>query len=67
MKITITFDTDNDAFYDGNHGEELTRILKKAAEYIAMATVFPGATDSSAGTLLDSNGNTVGNWTVEAS
>ena len=31
MKMIITFDMDNDAFFDDNRGQEVSRILKHIA------------------------------------
>lgn len=56
MKITITLDTDNDAFADGNAGNEAARILRKAAQKIED---WPGHNEFECG-LMDINGNKVG-------
>jgi hypothetical protein len=61
MKLTITIDSDNDAF-EPDPGPELARILKDIARKIAdtnqyqIATTFP---------LYDMNGNFVGKLKYE--
>ena len=57
MKIRI-YNTDNDAFGQTNESraEEIARILERAAEKIRQGLFY--------GVLLDSNGNTVGEFTL---
>ena len=56
MKITITIETDNEAFNDDNPNQEAARILNELASKIE-----PNACDG----LRDINGNTVGIWSWE--
>lgn len=53
MKITITIQTGNAAFEDGNSGSEVARILRKYADRIEHD-------EPDRCNLLDVNGNTVG-------
>lgn len=53
--FTIEFETDNDAFVD-DPAEEVVRILRR----ISVKVREGGRTE---GSVLDSNGNTVGRWT----
>lgn len=57
MEITITINTDNDAFADGNLETEVARILN----YLA-ARVKVGGVDTYP--IKDINGNTVGEMNV---
>jgi len=57
MKITIQFDTDNDAFKDRKL-EEIKRILNNITTKI---TDF----EHSHGTIFDANGNTIGWFKVK--
>ncbi len=61
MDITITINTDNAAFSDGNAGSEVARILRKAAKQIE-DNGLPLNDDPP---LIDINGNKVGKITVE--
>jgi hypothetical protein len=56
MKFTLTIDTDNAAFDDGNLTLEVSAILEEAAK-----RVYDGSTE---GSLLDGNGNTVGAFSL---
>lgn len=56
-KVTIQFDTGNAAFDDGNGPAEAARILK------GIAAKLDAGLDS--GTVRDSNGNRVGQWSAE--
>ncbi len=57
--ITITIDTDNAAFMDGNEGPEVARILHR------LATVCEDGVGWFRLALRDSNGNTVGFVDIE--
>lgn len=55
--INITFETDNDAFQDGNYTFEVKRILNQA-----IRTIESSDPDTDLDTLIrDVNGNTIGN------
>jgi len=55
--FTITIETGNAAFDDGNEGNEVARILREAADRAEMG--------STATPLRDYNGNVVGRMTVQ--
>ena len=59
MKITITINTDNDAFRNHNYNNELDRLLKQATFEIVIGTKEHK--------LMDLNGNTVGKVIVTGS
>ena len=56
MKFTLTIDTDNAAFDDGNLTLEIARVLDDAS-----GMVYEGRTD---GALFDDNGNRVGGFSL---
>jgi hypothetical protein len=62
MKMTVSFDLDNDAFEYMNFGQaggdvaELDRIFGRISD-----SVWEGNTE---GRIRDSNGNTVGRWEI---
>lgn len=58
--LKVKFDTDNEAFGNGNGGLEVARILRKLARHIE------DSRDSS-GNLFDANGNRVGHWSLSLS
>lgn len=60
MAFTLKIETDNAAF-DENHGEEVARILREIADNLNFGNVF-----GLDGTARDINGNTVGEWTLDA-
>jgi len=53
--FTLTIQTDNDAFQDGNAASELARLLRRVAQRLPVM-------DAGGGRIQDSNGNTVGRW-----
>ncbi len=57
MAVLIRFDTDNDAFTEGDGPAEAERIITEAAGRIRDGHSF--------GYLYDSNGNRVGTYTAE--
>ncbi len=56
-ELTVRFDTDNAAFTDGNGPDEAARALR-----IIMGKVSSG---QDSGSVFDSNGNRIGEWSVE--
>jgi hypothetical protein len=56
MKFTLTIDTDNAAFEDGNLTLEISHLLEKASD-----RVYEGHTE---GKMLDAFGNTVGEFSL---
>jgi hypothetical protein len=54
--MQIQFDTDNAAF-DGDPTAEITEVLLRIAESVKQGYV--------GGKVWDSNGNSIGRWTVE--
>lgn len=63
--FTLKIETDNAAFADGSGPYELERILKEVGEAIRLSLVdVPGQTAE--GRLRDVNGNTVGEWSLNA-
>jgi hypothetical protein len=60
MKFKTVIKMDNDAFIVDP--AELSRILKKLAEYLETLEITSGTI--AAGSLFDINGNKVGNWEV---
>lgn len=58
-KLTVTVDSSNEAFSDGNAGEECARIVRRIADALR-----DGQTDG--GTCRDINGNKVGSWEFDA-
>ena len=67
MNFTIDFDMDNAAFDTSENAvgnvTEVTRILRKLAALLDNVDVL---TDQNGGTLRDTNGNSVGSWSVSA-
>lgn len=55
-ELTLTFDTGNAAFDDGNGPAEAARILRKIAAAVA--------DEYDEGVIHDANGNRVGDWSV---
>ena len=55
--LRVKLDSDNEAFADGNAGNEVARILRELAEHVS------DSRDGS-GTLRDFNGNRVGHWSL---
>jgi len=53
--FTLTIQTENDAFQDGNAARELARLLRRVAQRLPVM-------DEGSGRIQDSNGNTVGRW-----
>jgi hypothetical protein len=66
MKFTLDIDMSNAAFEryadDERDVSEVAAILRRLANTLDLDVVI--LTDKSTGTLRDSNGNTVGDWTV---
>jgi hypothetical protein len=66
MRFTIDFDMTGSAFDsyadDERDASEVAAILRRLANTLDLDVVI--LTDKSTGTLRDSNGNTVGDWTV---
>lgn len=61
MKLTLTIDTENDAFREGNLGMQLGDILHDVATVIEqMAVTDKDFTQPLDMALFDRNGNTVG-------
>ena len=62
MKLRITIEMDNAAFGNvpSERGEEVARIVRKAADRFADR----GLAAKDSGGLMDYNGNTVGGWKV---
>ena len=64
MRFTLDIDMSNAAFEryadDARDASEVAAILRKLADRLDDVSV----TEQSTGTLRDSNGNTVGDWTV---
>lgn len=58
MPFILKFKTENAAFWDGNGVEEVARILRETAEYVAHYGVHSGS-------IQDINGNTIGEWDLE--
>jgi len=63
VTFTITIDTDNAAFDDGERGSETARILRAIASHIDGE---PVAEPTFYATIRDSNGNDVGRWAFKA-
>ena len=63
MKFTITIDTDNAAFDDGERGSETARILRAIALRI---DGDPVEEPTFYATIHDINGNNVGRWAFKA-
>lgn len=63
MKFTITINTDNAAFDDGERGSETARILRAIASHIDGE---PVAEPTFYATIHDINGNDVGRWAFKA-
>jgi len=60
MSFELSFDTDNDAFTDGNGSAEVARILR------ALATrIEANSGDSFDGAVYDVNGNRIGNFGLD--
>jgi hypothetical protein len=55
--FTLSFDMENAAFADGNAPEECARILRIVAG--------KAASGQEGGTVWDSNGNVVGEWSAD--
>ncbi len=55
--LTLTIETENAAFADGQQAAEVARILRQAASKIERG--------SHSGSLCDGNGNTVGRYDLE--
>jgi hypothetical protein len=53
--FTLSFNMDNAAFADGNHPDEVARILRDIAARV-------GEQGDEYGIIYDYNGNVVGNW-----
>jgi len=60
MKVKITINLENDAFADGNTGDEVARILQKLASKMHGLRITKGDDID----LRDINGNTVGEFRV---
>ena len=59
MKFTLTMDCDNAAFEE-RPADEIGRILRRTAEQIELIQPVSGE----GGSVLDIDGNTVGEWKV---
>lgn len=57
MRVTITFSTDNDAFYGAQFTPEVQAVLRRAAHFISNG-------EEPELTLYDTNGNRVGSVEV---
>ena len=57
MSLTITIETSNAAFADGQSDEEVEQIIRHVADLIAGGYLW--------GPVHDSNGNTCGSWAYE--
>lgn len=55
-KFKLEFETDGDAFADGELGGETARILR------ALAAKLEGENDPAGGSVFDLNGNRCGRW-----
>lgn len=60
MRMEIGFDMNNAAFEDDLRGFEVSRILKKIADYAEQ-----GIDSDFSGNIKDINGNTVGEFSVD--
>ena len=60
MKFVLSFDMDNDAFREDT-GPEVARILRDVARTVEHWSLTPGDSRFA----YDTNGNKVGEWTVE--
>jgi hypothetical protein len=58
--LTVKFETTNAAFCDGNASAECARILRNIAARIEN-------TRDGSGTVKDSNGNSIGHWSLAVS
>lgn len=58
MRFIVKIESDNAAFADDLAAHELARILRRLADKLVGAIPF-----IEEGTVLDVNGNTVGDWT----
>jgi hypothetical protein len=58
--LTITIKLDSDAIYQGG-ADEIATILSKVA---VRSMNTPCGPNGAVGPIMDSNGNTVGNWRV---
>lgn len=58
----LTIDTANAAFEDHHRGPELVRILRALADRLE---ANPGLAAGADGPVADTNGNTVGRYTIE--
>jgi hypothetical protein len=61
-RLTLTIETDNAAFQDGQLGPELGRILHNVAERVIKLAAYGPHID---GRPVDINGNTVGSFRHE--
>ena len=59
MELKIQFDCDNDAFADDNLHEETADILKRIEKDVRHAAISGDA-------IRDTNGNTIGRWSLSA-
>ena len=61
MTLMLALEMDGAAFHEGGNADEAARILRT----LASALIASGDLDTrNGGKLRDSNGNTVGSWTV---
>lgn len=65
MRFTVTIESHGDALTGRDGGIEIARILRDTADEIEDYGTGPRHLDDSA-TLRDINGNTVGQWVLEA-
>jgi hypothetical protein len=66
MRLTITIDLDNAAFDDSGAGAELRRVLRQLDHTIGRAESRDELPKLAPVRLHDSNGNAVGQVTIEA-
>lgn len=63
MRFVLTINLENDAFVGDWPGLEVSKLLRHTSNRVREATIEEMIAGD---TLLDSNGNNVGNWIVES-
>lgn len=66
MKISVTISTDNAAFQDGNVANEITNIWRSLTDDISSAMAMAKPFHPYLRSVIDSNGNTVGQLQIDS-
>lgn len=64
IKIAMKFETDNDAF-DVANDMEIKSVINRTVDRIKL-NVEADYVESETGTIRDTNGNTIGTWSIKA-